>query len=83
MTTHEEIRSLHSIAVRLLPGLKQAQAQMAVAAHVMEYFVRFPEYEISPGKYQPFEHANSRLLQEVEELRSMLNAFSRIHEREE
>jgi len=54
---------------------------MAVAAHVMEYFVRFPEYEISPGRYQPFERANARLLQEVEELRSMLNAFSRIHER--
>ena len=83
MTTHEEMHSLHNIAVRLLPGLKQAQAQMAVAAHVMEYFVRFPEYEISPGRNQPFERANARLLQEVEELRSMLNAFSRIHERPE
>jgi hypothetical protein len=31
----------------------------------MEYFARFPEYEISPGKYHPFERANSKLLQEV------------------
>jgi len=53
MTTHEEMHSLHNIAVRLLPGMKQAQAQMAVAAHVMEYFVRFPEYEISPAGTSP------------------------------
>jgi hypothetical protein len=80
MTTQEEMHRLHTTSVLMLPGFKQAQAQMAVAAHVLEYFARFPEYEISPGKYHPFERANPRLLQEIEELRSMLNAFSRIHE---
>ena len=80
MTTHEEMQRLHDIAVRVLPGYKQAQAQMTVASHVLEYFARFPEYEISPGKYHPFERAHPKLLQEIEELRSMLNAFSRIHE---
>jgi len=80
MTTHEEMQRLHDIAVRVLPGYKQAQAQMTVASHVLEYFARFPEYEISSGKYHLFERAHPALLQEIEELRSMLNAFSRIHE---
>jgi hypothetical protein len=40
MTMHEEMHRLHNIAVGLLPGLKQAQAQTVVAAHVMEYFAR-------------------------------------------
>ena len=31
MTTHEEMHRLHDIAVRVLPGFKQAQAQMTVA----------------------------------------------------
>jgi hypothetical protein len=83
MTTQEEMHTLHNIAVRMLSGFKQAQARMAVAAHGMDYFARFPEYEISPGKYHPFERAEPRLLQEIEQLRSMLNAFSRIHERKE
>ena len=81
MTTHEEMHRLHNTAVLMLPGFKQAQAQMTVASHVLEYFARFPEYEISPGKYHPFERAEPSLLQEIEELKSMLNAFSRIHER--
>ena len=81
MTTHEEMRRLHDIAVRVLPGYKQAQAQMTVASHVLEYFARFPECGVAPGKYHPFERAHPALLQEIEELRSMLNAFSRIHER--
>ena len=81
MTTQEEMHHLHSIAVRMLPGLQQVRAQLAVASHVMEYFAKFPEYEIAPGTYQPFDLADARLLQEVQELRSMLNAFSRIHGR--
>jgi hypothetical protein len=80
MTTQEEMHRIHNIAVRMLPGFKQAQAQMAVASHVMEYFARFPEYEISPGKHHPFDRAEPRLLKEIEELKSMLTAFSRIHE---
>lgn len=51
MTTHEEMHRLHNTASLMLPGFKQAQAQMAAASHVLEYFARFPEYEISPGKY--------------------------------
>jgi hypothetical protein len=81
MKTHEEMRVLHESAVLMLPGFKQAQAQMAVASHVLEYFARYPEYEISPGQYQPFERADGKLLQEIEQLKSMLNAFSRLHER--
>ena len=81
MTTQEEMHQLHAIAVRMLPGFRQAQTQLAVASHVMEYFARFPEYEISPGKCHTFELADAKLLQEVQELRSMLNAFSRIHGR--
>ena len=83
MTTQEEMHRLHDTAALMRPGFQQAQAQLAVASHVLEYFARFPEYEISPGKYQPFERADAKLLQEVEELKSMLNAFSRIHERPE
>jgi hypothetical protein len=48
MTTHEEMHRLRNTAVVMLPGFKQAQAQMAVASHVLEYFARFPECEISP-----------------------------------
>ena len=58
MTTQEEMHRLHDTAVLVQPSFKQAQAQMADAAHVLEYFARFPEYEISPGKYHPFERAN-------------------------
>ena len=80
MTTQEEMHRIHATATRMLPGFKQAQAQLAVASHVLEYFARFPDYEISPGKYQPFERANEALLKDIDELKSMLNAFSRIHE---
>ena len=81
MTTQKEMHALHATAIRMLPGFQQAQAQLAVASHVLRYFARFPEYEISLGKCQPFELADAKLLQEVEELRSILNAFSRIHGR--
>jgi hypothetical protein len=81
MKTREEMHRLHESAVLMLPGFKQAQAQMAVASHVLEYFARHPEYEISPGQYHPFERADAKLLQEIKQLKSMLNAFSRLHER--
>ena len=61
MTTPEEMHGLHGTTALLLPGFKQAQAQLAVASHVLEYFARFPEIEISPGKYQPSELANEAL----------------------
>jgi two-component system response regulator PhoP len=79
VTAHEEMQKLHAIAVRMLPGFQQARAQLAVASHVLEYFATFPEYETSPGKCHPFELAEAVLRQEVQELRSMLNVFSRIH----
>jgi hypothetical protein len=81
MTTQAEMQGLHTSAVRMLPGFKQAQAQLAVATHVIEYFARYPEYEVSPGVYQPFERADEELLEEIAQLKSMLNAFSRLHEK--
>jgi len=36
MTKQEEMHHLHSIAVRMLPGLQQARAQLAVATRSAE-----------------------------------------------
>jgi hypothetical protein len=81
--TKEHMHDLHGTALRMLPGFKQAQAQLAVATHVIEYFARYPEYGISPGVHQEFPLAEAKLLEEIAQLKSMLNAFSRLHEKKQ
>lgn len=41
MTTQEQMQRLHDAAVVMPAGFKQAQAQLAVASRVLEYFARF------------------------------------------
>ena len=80
MNPKEHLPSLHHASIELLPGFRQARAQLDIAVHVLEYFERHAEYELSTGQYAPFERADPGLLKSIDELKSMLNAFSRIHE---
>jgi hypothetical protein len=78
--TKEELQRAHRTALEMLPGFKQAQAQLAVATHVIEYFARYPELEISPGVYQEFPLAEAKLLEEISQLKAMLSAFGGLQE---
>ena len=80
MNPQEHLPTLHDAAVQMLPGFRQARAQLDIAVHVLEYFERHAEYELSTGKYAAFDRADPSLLTAIEELRSMLNAFYRIHQ---
>jgi hypothetical protein len=80
MNPQEHLPALHHAAVQTLPGLRQARAQLDIAVHVLEYFERHAEYELSTGKHAAFERADPQLLHSVDELKSMLNAFSRLHQ---
>jgi hypothetical protein len=79
MNPQDQIPSLHAIAVQMLPGMRQARALLDVSVHVLEYFERHAEYEATTGKPAPFELADRARVEEVEQLRSMLNAFRRLH----
>jgi hypothetical protein len=81
MNPQDHLPTLHEAAVQMLPGFRQARAQLDIAVHVLEYFERHAQYELSTGKYAAFDLADPSLLASIDELKSMLNAFCRIHER--
>ena len=80
MNPHDHLPTLHDTVVLMLPGFRQARAQLDIAVHVLEYFERHAQCELATGKYAEFDPADPEVLEEIERLKSMLNAFCRIHE---
>jgi hypothetical protein len=78
MTPQDHLPRIRAVATLMLPGFRQARAQLDIAVHVLEYFDQHAEHEISAGTFVTFDPPDRQLLEEIEELQSMLNAFCRL-----
>jgi len=80
VSTLDEVRALRGTALRLLPGLWQARAQLDCGIRVLEYFARDAEHELTTGRCNPLS-IDATIAKEIGVLQSMLSAFMRIHRR--
>jgi hypothetical protein len=79
MSTLDEVRTLRSTALRILPGFCQARAQMDLAIEVLQYFARDAEHELTTGQFANRVPVDPHLAGQVGVLQSMINAFLRLH----
>lgn len=79
MNPTEEIDRLRETAIAILPGFKHARAQLDIAVHVLEYFERHAAHERNTGTFVAFKPPNPEVIKAIENLKSMLNVFCRLH----
>lgn len=79
MNPQEHLPTLQAKAKESLPGVRSAVAQLEIALHVLEYFASHAEKERTTGTFIAFEPPSRELLQEIENLRGMLNCFCRLY----
>jgi hypothetical protein len=81
MNPQDHLPTLRESAIQMLPGFRQARAQLEIAVYVLEYFARHAEHELSTGQYAAFPPADPKLLDAIEQLKGLINAFCRILQR--
>jgi hypothetical protein len=81
MRPQDHIPTLHATAAVMLPGMKQARALLDVSIRVLEYFERHAARDVATGTSTTFTPAEPSLQKEVENVKALLAAFGRLHEK--
>jgi hypothetical protein len=77
----DHIPTLHATATVMLPGMRQARALLDVSIRVLEYFERHAARDVATGTSTTFTPAEPSLQKEVENVKALLAAFGRLHEK--
>jgi hypothetical protein len=81
MKGKNHIPQLHYTAAVTLLGLKQAHAILDISIRVIEYFDRHATRDTATGTFTLSEPPPENLQKEVQQLRSLLSAFGKLHEK--
>lgn len=81
MKPQDHIPSLHATATVMLPGMRQSRAMLDAAIRVLEYFERHAARDVATGTSTTFTPAPQSLQKEVEHLKALVSAFTRLHEK--
>jgi hypothetical protein len=79
MNPQDRLPTLQARAQAALPGVRAAVAQLEIAMHVLEYFASHAERERTTGTFIAFQPPSRELLNEIDDLRGMLNCFCRLY----
>jgi hypothetical protein len=79
MNPADHIAARRHTARRLLPGFREARAQLDIAVHVLEYAAQHLEGEFTADTLAAFKPPNRDLLKEIEALRGLLDMFCRVY----
>lgn len=79
MNPGEHIAALRDAAKRVLPGFREARAQLDIAVHVLEYAAQHMEAEFTSGSLLAFKPPDHDLLKEIDALRGLLNMYCRLY----
>ena len=79
MKTNEPIQTLQATAAMLLPGMKHARSLLDVSIRVLEYFESHAASDAAAGQVTTSRKLEPRLIEEAENVRALLCAFSRLN----
>ena len=77
----QRIPELHAMAAVMLPGMRQTRAIVDMAIRVLEYFDRHATRDVATGTFTLSEPPPGDLQKEVQQFRSMLSVFGKLHEK--
>ena len=80
MNPQEHLPALRAMASRMLPGFRQAQAQLNAAVRVLEYFEQHAQWEQArtTSKHPARAAADPALLEHIEQLQAMMQVYRRL-----
>ncbi len=79
MSTLDDVRQLRGTALRLLPGIWQARAQLNLAITVLEYFARDAEHELTTGLYTP-PPIDPQIDKDIRVMEALIGVFRRVNQ---
>jgi hypothetical protein len=76
----KNIPLIHAQAAVYLPGLKQARTSLEALIRVLEYFDEHATRDTVTGVFTPLPPPPASLMKDVEEFRSILSLFGKLHQ---
>jgi hypothetical protein len=75
----ERIPEIHATAAVMLPGMRQSRAILDMSIRVLEYFDRHATRDAATGTFTINEPPPEDLQKDVQQFRSLLSAFGKLH----